>query len=187
MISSFLGVLTRAIHSTRRHTLEVQSNLELLRLASVFINRKSFNFRLHRFIKNVQSNAKKNEVFRTNHSLQLKNIDDQKNLTKDILSTFGKVKLFKAMIFNDIRFTTITYQIHGCHGDSCVFFKLARKIRAGFIITFIQTNSSTNDCIIRIRDLPMNRYLVMNLDGTQITCNTVMFSNSEQKHIVISL
>ena len=125
---------------------------------------------------------KKNEAFRTNHSLQLKNIDDQKNLTKDILSTFGKVKLFKAMIFNNIRFTTITYQIRGCHGDSCVLFKLARKIRAGFIITFIQTNSSTNDCIIRIRDLPINRYLVMNLDGTQITCNNVMFSNSEQKH-----
>ncbi len=162
--------------------MEIQSNLKLLRLASVLINRTSFNIRLRGFIENVRSNLKTNKPFRTNQSLQLKNIDDHKNLTNDIRSTFGKVKLFKTMVFNDIRFTTATYRIDGCHNDSCVLFKLANKIRAGFIITFIQTTSNTNDCIIRIRDLPIDRYLTMNLDGIKITCNNVMFSNSEQKH-----
>ena len=162
--------------------MEIQSNLKLLRLASVFINQTSFNFRLHRFIANVQSNATNNQVFRTDRSLQLRNIDNDKNLSKDIRSTFREVKLFKTMIFKNIRFTTITHQSHGNRSDSCVLFKLAGKIRAGFIITFIQTTSNTNDCIIRIRDAPVNRYLTINLDGIQITCNNVMFSNSEQKH-----
>lgn len=174
--------MTRAIHSTRRHALEIQSNLKLLRLASVSINQTSFNFRLHRFIENIQSNASNNKAFRTNRSLQLRNIDDDKDLSKDIRSTFGEVKLFKRMIFNNIRFTAITYQTHGSRSDSCVLFKLTGKVRVGFIITFIQRTSNTNECIIHIRDAPVNRYLTINLDGVQITCKNVMFSKSEQTH-----
>ncbi len=60
--------------------------------------------------------------------------------------------------------------------------RLAKKIRAGFVTTIFQTTSNNNDCIIQIRDLPINRYLTINLNGIQITCNNVMFSNGEQKH-----
>jgi Leucine-rich repeat (LRR) protein len=178
----FSGILTRAVHSTRRHALEIQSNLKLLRLASILISRTPFNFRLRLFIERIQSNLENNETFGTNQSIELKNIDNHKNITNDIRCTFEKAKLFKTMIFNDIRFTTITYQIHARQNDSCVLFKLAKKIQAGFITSFIQTKSHENNCIIRIRHLPVNRYLTMNLNGISITCNNIMFSNSEQKH-----
>ncbi len=162
--------------------MEIQSNLKLLRLSSVRINQTSFNFRLRYFIKNIQSNTANNQPVRTNEPIQLKNIDDHKNITEDIRSVFGKVKLFKTIIFNDIRFTNVTSQMHRRQNDSCILYRLAKKIRAGFITTIIQTISNNNDCVIEIRDLPINRYLTIKLNGIQITCNNVMFSNGEQKH-----
>ena len=59
---------------------------------------------------------------------------------------------------------------------------MAKTTRAGFITSIIQTNPDETNCVIQIRDAPINRYLGIYLSGVQLGCSTVMFSNANQKH-----
>ncbi|CAF5218413.1 unnamed protein product, partial [Rotaria magnacalcarata] len=51
---SYLGTLRETVHSTRRHALEVNSNIGILRSSCLCINETSFNLRLKEFIKRIQ-------------------------------------------------------------------------------------------------------------------------------------
>ena len=90
--------------------------------------------------------------------------------------------LYKTLIFNSIRFTIVTYRTDGQKNDSCVLYRIAKKVRFGFITSIIQPSPDRNDCVFHVRDVPVNGYLTINVNGTQITCSTVIFGSAEQKH-----
>ncbi|CAM4988396.1 unnamed protein product [Rotaria socialis] len=178
-----LRTLTSAVHGTRRHALEVQTNLKLLRLSAVYINQKTFNCRLGCFIKKIQPHIQNNQLFSSQKSLQLKKIVNDNDEIENIRSIFGDaVKLYKTIIHNDRRFTIVTCQTSGNRNDSCILYKIAKKTRVGFITSIIETSSNEKSCVLQVRDVPINRYLTINVNGTKIICSNVMFSKAEQTH-----
>ena len=93
----------------------------------------------------------------------------------------NNIKLYRTIIFRGIHFTTVTYQTRRQKDDLCVLYKVDRTTRATFITSIIQTTSNETNCVIQIRDAPINRYLDIHLNGVQIGCAAVMLSNSNQK------
>lgn len=135
------------------------------------------------FITHVQPNLRSASSLKSSKSIQFKNMDNNKTKLKEICSIFGdKIELYKIVICNGKRFSIVEHQIESQTNDSCILYTLANKVRVGFIASIIKTTSDRNDCIIQIRDVPINRYLTINLYGTCITCKNVMFSKSEQRH-----
>lgn len=178
-----LGTLTAAVHSTRKHALEIQNNLQLLRSAAIDINKKSFNFQMSEFISQVQPHLRNNFSSNLIESIQFKNIDNNKNNLKDLRSILGnEIQLYKVVKCNGKQFSIVEHKINGQTNDSCILYTLAKKTRVGFITSIIKTASDRNDCIVQIRDVPVDRYLTINLHGTNITCKNVMFSKSNQRH-----
>ncbi|CAF1976426.1 unnamed protein product [Rotaria magnacalcarata] len=180
---SYLGTLRETVHSTRRHALEVNSNIGILRSSCLCINETSFNLRLKEFIKRIQPAVLNDRNLKFQNSDKVKNIDYDKLKKTNIQSLFGKdITLYKTMTFKGVRYTTVMYQTISAKNDSCVMYKLGTKIRIGFIISIIKKLKHEQECIIEIRDVPINRYLSVNINGTNITCSNIMFSSSTQSN-----
>ena len=174
-----MGTLRSIVHSTRRHTLEVQSNINLLRSSCICIDEKSFHPRLLHLIKQIQSDLRSDDVSHLCQPVQLKTIDLDKDVNENIRSILGSnIKLYKTIIFRGTRYTTVTYQTRGQKDDSCVLYKMAKTTRAGFITSIIQANPDETNCVIQIRDALINQYLGIYLSGVQLGCSTAMFSNA---------
>ena len=147
--------------------MEVQSSVKLLRSSCIHINDKSFTFQLGIFIDRFIPNLRSSHSSKLKQSCQLKSIDYDKGRNCDIRSIFGDgVTLYNTLIFNSIRFTVLTQRKNGQKDDSCVLYKLANKIRVGFIISIVRKNSHEDDCIVRIRYVPINKYLSIDLNNT---------------------
>jgi hypothetical protein len=119
-------------------------------------------------IKKIQPNIQNNQLFASQQSLQFKKIVNNNNKIENIRSVFGDTaKLYKTVVHNGRRFTIITSQTSGNRNDSCILYKIAKKVRVGFITSIIHTSSNENSCVLQVRDLPINRYLTINANGTK--------------------
>ena len=173
--------MRETVHSTRRHALEAQSNINLLRSSCLNINDKPFNFRLIDFIKRIHPVLLCCRSFKAQHSTIAKNTDTNKYRNEQARSIFGNhIALYKSIVFRGIRFTTVTYQTLRRQTDSCVLYKVAAKLRVGFITSIVKTSENYNEYIVQVRDAPLKQYLSINLNGELITCSHVTFSNSQQ-------
>ncbi|CAF3847057.1 unnamed protein product [Rotaria sp. Silwood1] len=165
---TFVRTLTAAVHATRRHALEVQTNLKLLRLSAVHVNQKTFNIRLGHLIKKIQPNIQINQSYSLHQSPQFKKVINNINEIENIRSVLGNTaKLYKTIVQEGRRFTTVKCQTSGSRNDSCIMYKVAKKFRVGFITSIIQTSSNENSCILQVRDVPINGYLTINTNGTK--------------------
>ena len=133
--------------------------------------------------KQIQPDHRSDDVSHLCQPVQLKTTDLDKDVNENIRSIFdSNIKLYKTITFRGIRYTTVTYQTRGQKYKSYVLYKMAKTTGAGFITSIIQTNPDETNCVIQIRDAPINRYLDIYLSGIQIGCSTVMFSNANHKH-----
>ena len=95
------GILTGSLHGTRRHGVEIENNIRLLRAACIAIEQPGFNSSLHKFIDNIQS-SKRSSVPDSHLKSDLKHVhvhirDDDILKLKEIQQIFNNknIELFK--------------------------------------------------------------------------------------------
>ena len=182
-LMNFSGLITSTVHSTRRHTQEIQNNLNLLRLACIEIEHPSFHVDLKRFVQTVQFSKRAVLLYFDKNIIQTKFRHQDKN-SKDltiiqVALRQQNVKLYLSCYFSTIRYTTVAYRTNRQQIDSCILFMLAGKTAIGFIANIIETDHQ--QLLFRIHRVSIDNKLYVTMNNKRITCSNVFHGNFDDE------
>ncbi|CAF1570541.1 unnamed protein product, partial [Rotaria magnacalcarata] len=137
-------LITSTVHSTRRHSCEIQNNLRLIRLTSIEFDHASFSRNLKQFINACQSSKRSVVLIAMNESqtVHFRREDTNRVILMELqhLLRQHEIKLFKICYILTNRFTVMDYRSSGQQDDSCLLFLQAGTPCIGFIQNIIQVH-----------------------------------------------
>ncbi|CAF2094813.1 unnamed protein product [Rotaria magnacalcarata] len=138
------SLITSTVHSTRRHSCEIQNNLRLIRLTSIEFDHASFSRNLKQFINACQSSKRSVVLIAMNESqtVHFRREDTNRVILMELqhLLRQHEIKLFKICYILTNRFTVMDYRSSGQQDDSCLLFLQAGTPCIGFIQNIIQVH-----------------------------------------------
>ncbi|CAF2087983.1 unnamed protein product, partial [Rotaria magnacalcarata] len=139
-----ISLITSTVHSTRRHSCEIQNNLRLIRLTSIEFDHASFSRNLKQFINACQSSKRSVVLIAMNESqtVHFRREDTNRVILMELqhLLRQHEIKLFKICYILTNRFTVMDYRSSGQQDDSCLLFLQAGTPCIGFIQNIIQVH-----------------------------------------------
>ncbi|CAF1661149.1 unnamed protein product [Rotaria magnacalcarata] len=184
---NILGLITSTVHSTRRHSCEIQNNLRLLRLASIELDHASFNRNLKQFINACQSSKRSVVLITMNESqtVHFRREDTNKVILMELqhLLRQHEIKLFNICYILTNRFTVMDYRSSGQKNDSCLLFLQAGKPCIGFIQNIIQVHRT--ELILRVCKVKIRDQLCLNFDNNRLSCPNIFYGSIDMQDNII--
>lgn len=148
-------------------------------MACIELDRSSFHVQLKKFIQMTQSSKRSILPFYANEINQVKfrHRETKLNDLKIIQTALHQqgIHLYRSCHISTVRFTIVSYRIHGQKNDGCALFTLAGKPRIGFIVNIIETEHK--QLLFRIRRISIKNNLRIVMNNKQITCPNVIHGN----------
>ena len=173
----FLGSITSSTHSTRRYGFEIHNNLNLLRSASIEVDKPTYQRQLKRFIQAVQT-GKRSMISNASRSAKdaiFRKKDECVTTRSDICLSLGldSIHLYKSCYISNVRFNSMSDGNKSQSSDCCLLFNLGGKLQIGFINSIIQIHGKK--ALFRMRLVSIKDKVRVKLTNHRIACGNVFY------------
>ena len=175
-----LGLLTRSTKSTRRHALEMISNLLHLRDAYFHFNDVHMNKKLREFSMNLmnQTPNQTSRLVEPHHLIQIHDSDLQDLFT-------GKISFYSSAYIGKVRLTTSNYCRKKYFDDSSIIYKAGDELHFGRIHRILSVDNG--NIVFQVFSLSESIGFRCDDEGDEFIYDgiqTGMISSGTDKHLI---